>query len=393
MKKIYRSLILILLPLFFSLTELSAQTPCSGTPGTNSTLASQTIVCPGSTVSLSLLNSYTVTGITYQWQSSTISPVGPYSTIPGGTSSTYTTAPLFASTYFVCIITCTNSNQTITSAFVYVVVGPALTTSTVPYYEDFEGISYTNQLPNCSWLAPNIGTTVFTYTTAMSGNRVPCGGSRFCSFSMPSTNNAVYTNGIQMFPGITYSAALFYETEYFGYTNWSQLEILVGPNQSTLSLVQVASTSPAVSGPCKLLSGTFTVPSSGLYYVAVRATAVSGNALYLSFDDLSVTAPCNVVGNSPSITISPSSITICSGAVISATASGADSYTWSTGQVGPILSQTVNVFGSISVSGTKSLTGCIATKTVSLYVNPTPPIFAISSKPTICPGETVVITG
>ena len=88
-------------------------------------------------------------------------------------------------------------------------------------------ITALNRLPNCSWSAPNLGTTVKTYTSAQSNNRVPLSGANFGAFELPSTNNAVYSNGVQMEVGITYSAAIFYATEYFGYSNWTSLELLV----------------------------------------------------------------------------------------------------------------------------------------------------------------------
>src|SRR5207253_2203612 len=58
--------------------------------------------------SLSLSNSYSATGITYQWGSGT-APGGPYTAVPGATLSTFVTPTLAANGFYNVIITCTNS--------------------------------------------------------------------------------------------------------------------------------------------------------------------------------------------------------------------------------------------------------------------------------------------
>lgn len=86
---------------------------CSGTPTPGNTLAAQNPICNtgGSTV-LSLQNTTTGTGVSYQWQSSTNGTT--YSNISGATSSTYTASPT-SSTYYRCNVTCSNSSSTGTS--------------------------------------------------------------------------------------------------------------------------------------------------------------------------------------------------------------------------------------------------------------------------------------
>src|SRR5690606_16750527 len=125
----------------------------------------------------------------------------------------YSVPGLTTTTYYQAVITCTNGNQSFTTTGSPIVVS-GITLDSVAYYEDFEGIGANNRLPNCSWLAPNLGGTVKSSTTAMSNNRVARSGSSFAFFELPSANNAMYTNGIWMEPGITYSAAVHYATEY-----------------------------------------------------------------------------------------------------------------------------------------------------------------------------------
>ncbi|MBK7852318.1 MAG: hypothetical protein IPJ66_14615 [Bacteroidetes bacterium] len=83
--------------------------PCSGTPSPGNTLASAiNPVCSGSSVTLSLQNPSSNTGLNYQWESSADGTS--WSIIPLALSSTYVATPV-ASTYYQCKVTCTNSNQ------------------------------------------------------------------------------------------------------------------------------------------------------------------------------------------------------------------------------------------------------------------------------------------
>jgi hypothetical protein len=84
---------------------------CSGTPGPNSIAPPNQTVCPGSTASMSLATNYTASGISYQWQSSTTSSVGPFSSIPAATLSSYTSGSLNNTTWYRLVVTCTNSSQ------------------------------------------------------------------------------------------------------------------------------------------------------------------------------------------------------------------------------------------------------------------------------------------
>lgn len=93
--------------------QVQAQNPCTGTPSPNSIVPASPTACAGSSFSLGLLFPYSSSGITYQWQSSTISPVGPFSSISGATLSTLTNATITTSTYFNVVITCTNSGLSI----------------------------------------------------------------------------------------------------------------------------------------------------------------------------------------------------------------------------------------------------------------------------------------
>ena len=261
------------------------------------------------------------------------------------------------------------------------------TTNTVPYFEGFENIQIPNRLPNCSWAAT--GTVCGTYTAAAANNRIPNTGTKFAAFAAsPSGVKEYYTNGIWMEAGVTYSSGLSFLTESTGALNWSDLSLLVGPNQSTTGLVSFASTNgPAVSVVYKSLSGTFTVPTSGLYYVSVRATGSAGTALYLSWDDLYVTIPCSL--NTPSIQITASSNTICEGTSVNLTATGANTYNWNNGATSSSINPSPSFGTSYIVTGTSSLTGCSAQVSTFINVNPAPSVLVFGNPIQSCAGKPV----
>lgn len=368
---------------------IGAGTPCSGVPAANAVVATTAAICPNSATPLSLANSYTVGGITYQWQSSTVSAVGPWTPI-SGTLATVTSPSLTTPTFFSAIITCTNGNGSITATSASVQVQPT-TTNTVPYFEGFEGIGQPNKLPNCSWQASNLPQTCQTYTTAQNQTRFPRTGTSFASFYYtPAANNFMYSNGIQLEAGVTYSASLWYVTEYYGYTNWN-LRMYVGPNQSTVNANIIAQNLPAASPAYKSLSNTFTVATSGLYYIGINAQSNGACCgYYLSFDDLAITVPCQL--NTPQVAVTANSQTICAGQSVNLTATGADTYVWNNGATSNAISVNPQVSGTYYVTGTSAASGCTATASQAIQVNPSPIVSAVASKPTICAGESTNIT-
>ena len=89
---------------------------------------------------------------------------------------------------------------------------------------------------------------------------------------------------------------------------------------------------------------------------------------------------------SPSVTITGGA-PICQGETAIITASGGNSFLWSTGMNGATISATVS--GTYTVTVTNSI-GCTATSSVSLVVNPTP-IAQIEGNSTICEGGSTTL--
>ncbi|NNT73231.1 hypothetical protein HKT18_13480 [Flavobacterium sp. IMCC34852] len=95
---------------------------------TFSTVQNPSSLCGSQLVRLSLQNSTTATGITYQWQSSTDGGTT-YVNISGATAATYVGAPT-QNTYYRCNVTCTFGPSTVASTPVQVTLSSAVDTTT-----------------------------------------------------------------------------------------------------------------------------------------------------------------------------------------------------------------------------------------------------------------------
>jgi hypothetical protein len=369
--------------------------PCSGTPSGNSVLTPTFVVCPAANSIVNLANTYSVNGITFAWGSSTVSALGPWTPIPTGTLGSIVTPTLPVSTWYTATISCPGFGSPLILASGQVTVAGTII-SQVPYRENFEGIQGNNFLPNCSWLKPGSNINSMTYASPQNQNRVPLSGSKFASFYyFPANTSYFYTNGLQLYAGVTYSASVFFTTEYYGYTNWD-LSIMVGPNQNTTGLVTVANLPVAASPAYRELANTFTVATSGIYYVAIKGTS-NGNCCgaYLSWDDLSVTIPCNL--NPVNMSVNATSTTICAGQPVTLTGVGANTYTWTT--AGPNYNATTSAITDVpffnttyNVVGTNTLTNCQSSATRNVVVRPTPAVYIIPSKDNVCAGSSVNLT-
>ncbi len=369
-------------------------TPCNAAPPTYTMNIVNYTTCPSiPNPTLAVSQTYSLGGLTYQWMSSTSTQFGPYAPINTNTLSSMVVPTLAATTWYQLVVTCTNvANASTTLAPTEIFVNTLNTTNTVPYVEDFEGIALANRLPNCSWYVTSYGNATKTHISAGPNNLVANSGTKFAAFNNTSPGtNYYFTNQIWLDAGVTYSAGMWYQTDLTGATNWSNLSILLGTSQSSAGLVPIVSAAPAVSPVYKPLSNLFTVSTSGYYHVAVKATGNAGIAQNLSWDDLSITIPCKAGTNTPTITLSQASSTVCQGDLVSVTASGATSYTWSDGSTGSQLVDTPGASTSYVVTGLNQLTGCTATMGLNIKVNPSPYVSAIAVPVEVCKGKPVTL--
>ena len=98
----------------------------------------------------------------------------------------------------------------------------------------------------------------------------------------------------------------------------------------------------------------------------------------------------------PSLTVSPTSATICAGNSTSLTVSGASTYAWSpsTGlntTTGTTVTANPTVTTTYTVTGTNS-NGCLNTKTVIVTINASPNVSVSPSNPAVCNGSGATLT-
>lgn len=370
---------------------LTAQTPCTGTPASNTVIASSVSLCPGSNVTLSLLNAYTSSGIAYQWVYSTTSALGPWSPVNGANALALSTTTLNQSGWYTCVVACQNSFQTTTATPVYISIGVTNQTTTVPYFESFQ-VSANNVLPNCSWSASALGINCLTYssTLAFSGN-----GAAAFSYSAGGQQLAFYSMGIQLQAGAVYSMNVWQSTQSFNAANnWSNFGLAVGPNQTATGSTTVAViTSPATAAYANL-SNTFVVSASGIYYVRIFAntTTATVTAPYLYFDDLSITLPCSLSANAASATLIPSSSSVCAGSVVTITVNAAPSTTYAGYPAISILYTVPAIPQTFILPLTNTITLCASTRSLVFNVNPLPTVFFIANPQAVCPGNSASLT-
>ena len=370
---------------------IAAGVQCVGTPGANTIVPTTTLVCPVfGTSDFTLATTYTVGGITYQWLESTSSAFGPWVPASGtSTQSAYSTPTLALTTWYQLVANCVwgGSSNTVTAVEIQVA---STTTNTVPYFEGFEGITQDGQLPNCSWTRSD-NYQCSSRTASVSNWRAPFGGSKFAEFDASDyvygQTRYFYSNGILLNAGITYSASVWYNTP--GYSTWYNLALLYGPNQSPAGLVQLASEQYPTNSSYESMSNTFSVSTTGLYYLAVKAQEWYYGS-QLVWDNLAITAPCQFPNNAAAIAMSGTT-TICAGQAVNITASGASTYTWNTGANTNAISVSPGFNTTYTVTGTNPLSGCLGTATREIVVNQLPPVSIVALKNSVCEGESVTM--
>ncbi len=103
------------------------------------------------------------------------------------------------------------------------------------------------------------------------------------------------------------------------------------------------------------------------------------------------------VNAKPTITVSPTSPTICNGQSVSLTGGGGTSYVWSpttglSSGSGTVVSANPTSTSTYVVTGSDA-NGCTNTASVTVSVNAKPAITASPTSPTICNGQSVTLTG
>ena len=220
----------------------------------------------------------------------------------------------------------------------------------------------------------------------ISGNTALCPGES-TTLTANGATNYLWSTG-ELSPSITVSSTGSYS--------------VTGSNacgSSTESVTVSLGVAPSVSitGTATICAGspaTLTATTNGSLVWSTGATTSSITVTSAGTYSATATNSCGSTSTSFTVTESPGPtvaitgvLSICDGASTTLTASGADTYVWSTGASGSTI--TVSAPGAISVTGTSACGSDDATVTVGQSPAPT---ISVSGGGTLCPGEQLVLT-
>lgn len=219
---------------------------------------------------------------------------------------------------------------------------------------------------------------------------------------IPGGTNGGTTTGNYEYPVHTYSATGTYTVSLS----------IDGRTAITHILSVLPPSTPTITGPTSICSTSTTSPSyyyapAGYTYswTATNASPSTGTSdefqtTWTGFPatlTLTITDPANgctatssVSVNLYSVTVVASPSVICAGSSSTLTASGANTYSWSTGQTTTGITVSPGTTTVYTVTGTNTVTGCSSTNTIQLTVVPNPTLTVNS--PTICLGSVASLT-
>jgi hypothetical protein len=326
--------------------------------------------------------------------------------------------------------------------------------SSPPYSESFTAIASNNSLPAC-WAASNPGTACLTFSNPLGcaafassvsgtgyfytgGVQLQAGinysvsvwyknsaaGSNFSNLSilLGSAQSSTALTGLASTAGAitntsfsalsaTFSAGtsgIYYiavsgtgATGSVPYLYWDDLalEIPCALNSPTIN-TSVTNTDVCSGQPVNITaSGADTYTWNTGYTGSVLSTtllALGLNNLYVTGTN-SLSGCTSTVGQMinvnpvPNISVVADHASVCQGGVVSFTASGAISYSWSGGGNNPSFTIAPTGTTTYTVTGTNSH-NCIGAGTAAIVVNPLPTIIALADRQFVCVGENATLT-
>jgi hypothetical protein len=132
--------------------------------------------------------------------------------------------------------------------------------------------------------------------------------------------------------------------------------------------------------------------SSSFMPTTIYFTAnLTGGFVFPSSTNLGYFGIDGVFAQTATISATSPATVVCDNASITLTANGANTYTWSTGPTTQTAAVSPTVASTYTVVGT-DIFGCTANASVSLAVNPSPTVTAITNSTSVCPGSSVSLT-
>ena len=315
---------------------------------------------PTPTVAISATSGTLCSGQTTTLTAATANSYG-WST--GATGNTINITPL---TNTVVIVTGTNTAGTCTASAQY-----SITVSPTPTLA-ISAVSSTLCSGQTTTLTAATANT-YNWSTGATGNSINI---------TPLTNTVVTVTGTNTAGSCTAT---------------TQYSITVNPTPT----VAIAATNGTL---CSGQTATLTAATANSYGWSTGATGNSINITPLTNTVITVTGTnaagtCTAtaqysitVNSTPTVAISATSGTLCSGQTTTLTAATANSYGWSTGGGGSTINITPLTNTVVTVIGTNAAGSCTATAQYSITVNPTPTVAIAATNGTLCSGQTTTLT-
>ncbi|MEL6392111.1 MAG: proprotein convertase P-domain-containing protein, partial [Bacteroidota bacterium] len=332
--------------------------------GPDVNISGPTSVCPGDNITL------------------TASGADSYSWSTGESTASITDLALVTTTYTV---TGTTGGCSVTETFTVTVLPPDPTVSSSPQQicaGQSSTLSVTDVDPSATfqWSTGQSGASITVNPTTTTTYQVtvtegPCSVIGFISVLVDPAGTADLSivGPDEVCAGETVDLLVDFE----GGTNFGPFDLVIqNPNGPDFTIEDFSGTgNPDFTTP-------FTVNQTTTFTLVI----VPGTGCPVTVGQASVTVTVN---DAPDVQISGNT-SVCPGEAVTLTASGADTYQWSTGQNGPSITFTPFDGQSVSVIGTTN--GCDGQDQTVISVVPLNAMVT-PSQPSICEGESIALTG
>ncbi|PBQ34589.1 hypothetical protein CNR22_23370 [Sphingobacteriaceae bacterium] len=291
-------------------------------------------------------------------------------TLNGSGASTYTwTGPVIVSGS-------TSANAMVASAGTYSLIGSSNGCTS----------SVTTVAVTANTVVPTLSISSST-TTLCEGNTATLTVGGADSYTWSTTTQST---SISVSPTSTSSYSVV-GTNSVGCTNTTAVTVSVNPTPSVVisggnqALCSGNSATLTVSGASSYLWNTST--TSTVLTITPATNSVYSVVGTSAFGCTNAAVTSITVNTTPTVSISASSTSICSGNASSLTASGASSYLWSTSATSSAISVSPGLTSSYTVIGT-SVEGCTSTAVKTVTVSLTPSLSIAATQATLCSGNT-----
>jgi hypothetical protein len=340
---------------------------------------------------------YTAAGV---YSITLVSTNGAGSSTPIVKTVTVITGPAFTLTSNPSATVCAGNNVTITpsGATTYTLVNsgatapPFIVTPTVATVYSVTAITTgTNTCPRTQTLAITIGTINITITPATPSvclnQSVTLTGSGATTYTW---STGPTTSTISVSPTVTTTYTL--NGTGGGCTGTKTVQVTLNPTPT----LTATNATICAGGTATLTAGganTYLWSTGATTSVITVSPGVNTVYTYTGTSALGCTNTKTVsvtIGTGLTISTVATPTAICAGSSSTLTASGATTYTWSTGPTGASLVVTPTVTTNYTVTGASG--ACTGSTTINILVNTNPTIVATSSSPSICAGNSATMS-